>query len=315
MHSQRDSESGLGSDCIAETLDAYEYDFYQSYVPTLETEIRRHRNIDDDYDDPTIDLRNQEVALRPPSPVRKIPLRKSQHQQQDNRRQQQQIQQEKQLQKQSPESSSDTAIQELDFLMNEVRKRTYYGEKLITIMLNGLKETLGPTMYQEFASGKLPPQWHPIVRMNNDNCPYVEFLIKSDKSDHAPTQQLIGYGDVHLALSHVVVQTLQKVLINDKSSKPISSTNSSKHAPLHSTPIKNNPSKNKTFDPIAAKPASTKQVPPSSSASKRPLRPTPNLRGDSIGEQESRNDDLNDSRRIQPARKCRANQSSSSSRM
>lgn len=102
----------------------------------------------------------------------------------------------------------DPSLEELEHVVAEFEKKSNMGSKLANIMLRGLEKTLPSVCYSMFCQGKLPGNWIPIVKMNDDNTPYVEFLIKSDIADQDPASQLNDYTMKHIYYSKLIVNSL-----------------------------------------------------------------------------------------------------------
>lgn len=107
-------------------------------------------------------------------------------------------------------SARDLSMSELGLIVGQMKDGGPYSQKLVTIMLKGLEKTLTSNVYRLFLEFGLPENWCPIVKMNNDNTPFVEFLIKSDLSDQDPFSQLNEYSTDHMALCQFIVKQLQE---------------------------------------------------------------------------------------------------------
>lgn len=103
----------------------------------------------------------------------------------------------------------DPLMEELEVIKSEFDKRSRYGEKLADIMIKGLKKTLEGDIYNIFLANRLPSNWYPIIRMNNDNTPYVEFIIKSDVADQDPDSQFSDYTMSHIIVSQIILRDLR----------------------------------------------------------------------------------------------------------
>lgn len=132
----------------------------------------------------------------------------------------------------------DPLIEDLQILRDQFQRNSSYLQRVAKIMLEGLERDF-PHLYKPFIERKLPHNYIPIIKFNNLNTPYVEFLLKAGFSDEPPTSQLVGFRDEHLAFSKVLVdQLLDKVT-----------------AARHSTPRKQPPTatkKEKSLDDSSA---------------------------------------------------------------
>lgn len=184
-------ESGFGSEDSESSSATRE--FFSSYMPRLEMAVRQHHF--DNFDDPTIDLGIMQVADRPHSHQR--PASSAQPP----------------APRTEPKSATkfrDSTLDELDSMVSQFKKRSHYSNKLANIMLQGLEKTLDKEVYQLFVQGRLPKNWIPLVKMNNENTPYVEFLIKADVADEHPVNQLHNYSTDHMAYSKFIVDSLNQ---------------------------------------------------------------------------------------------------------
>lgn len=105
----------------------------------------------------------------------------------------------------------DSAAQELEVMVDQFRRKSNMSQKLGKCMLKGLEKTLAQETYGLFVRGHLPTNWLPIVRMNSDCSPYVEFLIKSDSSDQDPDSQLSDFTMSHITYSKFIVDQLREM--------------------------------------------------------------------------------------------------------
>lgn len=170
-----------------------------------------------------------------------------------------------------PGRTNDPVMEELESLKSVFDRGGRYGDKLATIMMNGLQQTLGNGIYEMFLANRLPENWYPIIRMNNDNTPYVEFIIKSDLADQEPDSQFSDYTMAHIMVSQRILACLQK------SSKP-----KSEPQPKSFTP---------SLKKIRQYPEQMACSTPRKTVVNRPNQPKV---------------DLNDSKRILPARACKS---------
>lgn len=187
-------DSGYEDSSIAEGSSIEDY--FNKFVPNLGRLVGE----DEILDDPTIDL--DDVALLPsPKPNQKTQRQKP-HQPKmimgtDNGNDDI-----------TGTSSRDLSLEEIGFIVGKLKTGGVYSDKLSTIMLKGLEKTLSGGIYKLFINYGLPENWCPIVKMNNDNTPFVEFLIKSDLSDQDPFSQLNEYSAEHMALCQFIVNKL-----------------------------------------------------------------------------------------------------------
>ena len=207
MSSKRASiESGIGID-MSNERSAIKH-FYDSFVPRLSSEIQQGCvNIEMDADDPTIDLDLDDHEIRAicsPKPIARY------SQQQQQQQQQQQPQPKKKHQETFHVSTSrDLSLDELRDIVLHIRKKDSISDKLVNIMLDGLKNGLLKNSYYDiFIKDGPADNWCPIVKMNASNTPIVEILMKHDLSDEAPTEQLSEYSTEHMALSKFVLDHL-----------------------------------------------------------------------------------------------------------
>lgn len=108
-------------------------------------------------------------------------------------------------------SDGDSAAQELEVMVEQFRRKSNMSQKLGRCMLKSLEKTLAQDTYGLFIRGGLPSNWLPIVRLNNDCSPYVEFLIKSDSSDQDPDSQLRDYTMSEITYSKFIVDQLREM--------------------------------------------------------------------------------------------------------
>jgi len=113
---------------------------------------------------------------------------------------------------------ADVTVHELTHIVDMFKNNNPYSNKLKNIMLKGLEDTLGQEYFQLFLKVGFPKHTFPIVKMNQDNTPYVELLIKSEKSDQDPHSQLTDYTATHMAYSDFIVEQL-RVSRNSSSSR------------------------------------------------------------------------------------------------
>lgn len=234
-------------------------EFFNGWVPQLSAAVRR----DADFDDPTIDLM---AVCRPDSPKRDHVTKKR-----------------------------DPSLDELELIVGEIKKKNYYSEKLVDIMLKGLEKTLTSDLFRLFVEGRLPDNWWPIVRMNNDNTPYVEFLIKSEIADQDLISQLTGYSTEHMAYCKFILDHLYSCARHGRKSKSqiqnprTSQTTPQKQLKAAHSHCKENrhslPTPMSCSTPLAHRKVSVKRGSSHLKTSK---------------------DDLNDSKRILPSRACKS---------
>lgn len=277
-------ESGFGTDENSE-LDQHsaQKDFFNSYMPQLEWVVQQNCEEDDD-DDPTIDLNQvaKRMMARPPSPIEHV------------RRQNNCVQVARQADDAQVNNTfcvnkkKDPTSEELEFIVCQLKKKSNYSEKLADIMLKGLQKDLSADIFKIFAKTGLPENWLPIVRMNNDNTPYVEILIKADVADQAPDSQLSDFTMEHIAYSKFIVDQLR-----DKTQrmKTAPSVQGSGRPQLQGENHHNQQTKTITQKKISLIPKPSCSTP---LAQKK-------MRVSNI------NRDLNDSKRILPSRACKAN--------
>jgi len=291
-------ESGFESDDHIDDLipSTAMRDFYRSYMPQLELAVRRSFPDNEDHCDaydPTIDLEkdiDKVKAIEPPSPIQK-----NGHQQ---RKKDTQIVDHKEL---KPVNSTftvngkkDPTLEELECLVDQIKRRNHYTDKLIDIMLKGLEKTLSPEIYRIFIQAQLPVNWLPLVRINNDNTPYVEFLIKSDVADQDPDSQLSDYTMKHIAYSQFVVDFMRE---STKRLNVVPGNNQ------RSSLMGQN--KQQQLQLLASHKRSHDKPPAMSCSTPIPQKKAP--RGDPpVKSSEPPKDDLNDSKRILPSRACKA---------
>jgi hypothetical protein len=194
-------ESGIG-ECDGEGS-AVE-DFFNKFVPRLGSLARHH---DELLDDPTIDLDAMAVC-KPPPQKKTSQQQKQQHQ--SHRPKMIMTENSSGNRSNGSDSGRDLSMDEIGLIVGQLRGGGPYSEKLVSIMLNGLEKTLTSSFYRLFLESGLPDNWCPIVKMNNDNTPFVEFLIKSDLSDQDPFSQLNEYSTEHMALCRYVVNQLHQ---------------------------------------------------------------------------------------------------------
>lgn len=201
-------------------------DFFGDFVPMLHSAVREDNAIF--AEDPTIDLDRMEVAMIPqPQPQ---PSKHHSHttnkQQQPQQKQRSSLPARPALQRQSSTNSQqvkkvtnqtfqvpekrDCSMDELNVIVEQLKSENSYSQKLLAIMLDGLERTLSSNYYRFFIDYGLPSNWIPLVKMNNDNTPFVEFLVKSDLSDQDPFSQLKEYSADQMALCAFVLNHLQK---------------------------------------------------------------------------------------------------------
>lgn len=198
-------ESGFGTDENSE-FDSHsaQRDFFDSYMPQLEWACQQ--NEDDDDDDPTLDLKQvtKTLATRAPSPIApvsrqndciRVPKPANTPARANNTF--------------SVSKKRDLVSEELDFIVCQFKKKSPYGQKLADIMLKGLQKTLSAGTFKEFTETGLPENYLPMVRMNNDNTPYVEFLIKYDMADQPPDAQLTDFNMIHIGYSQFILDHLR----------------------------------------------------------------------------------------------------------
>lgn len=109
-----------------------------------------------------------------------------------------------------PNNKKDPVLEELEYIVGEFKKKSNICDKLTNIMLRGLKSSLPDCNFNMFCQGTLPGNWIPIVKINEDNTPYVEFLIKSDVADQDPESQLSDYTMKHILYSKLIVNSLSE---------------------------------------------------------------------------------------------------------
>lgn len=184
-------DSGIGAEDSQERRYSAMKGFF-NFVDRLEDEVMENED-----PDPTIDLNmflGKHLAVRPPSPVQQVNTTARSRQQTTS--------------KPKMTAQEELINEELEEIISGLgKKRT--REKLVSIMLKGMKETLGNEVYNLFTRGKLPPNWLPIIKMNDDNTPYVEFLIKSDVADQDPFNQMSDYTIRHMNLSKNIIDNLK----------------------------------------------------------------------------------------------------------
>lgn len=113
-------------------------------------------------------------------------------------------------------NSKDPIICELEMIHKEFEQKSAYSKKLARIMLDGLKNDF-VDIYRSFITGRLPATYIPIIRMNNINTPYIEFLLKSGQADQSPESQLSDFKTIHLAYSRVLVDKLLETVAPEQS--------------------------------------------------------------------------------------------------
>lgn len=97
----------------------------------------------------------------------------------------------------------DLELSQLTWLKLIIESDDPYGEKLIKIMLQDLKKTLGPVNYLQFVEEKLPKNCFPQIDINSDNKPHIELIYKSDSNDKPPFTTL-----EHHELTNSIVRKL-----------------------------------------------------------------------------------------------------------
>lgn len=245
-------------------------DFFGDFVCRLDTAVRANM----DLDDPTIDL-DKCIMDKP---------RNETYQVQEKR---------------------DPSLSELRVIVGQINDKNSYSEKLVGIMLKGLEKTLTSGFYRLFLEGGLPENWCPIVKMNNDNTPFVEFLIKSEISDQDPFSQLNQYSAEHMALSKFVLDHLHasatqlKLAAPNKQHKMVKGSSSSAQSKTFSVqqPKSSQSKENRRSLPVpmtCSTPISQRKA-PAKRAIVAPRCPS--------------TDSLNDSKRILPHRACKSGNS------
>lgn len=193
-------ESGFGTDENSESSSySAQKEFFSTYMPQLEWVVQQNAEEDEDDDDPTIDLNRMTkgLATRVPSP---IPHADKQTKPARNPTTNTTF---------NVSKKKDPTAEELDFIVCQFKRGSSYGEKLADIMLKGLQQDLSLDIFKIFVKTGLPPNWLPIVKMNNDNTPYVELLIKADVADQAPDSQLSDFSMEHVANSKFILDHLR----------------------------------------------------------------------------------------------------------
>lgn len=252
-------ESGIGSTMSRSSVE----DFFKTFLPSLEQKIGQEGECLSEFGDQINYPENvvRDLAIRQSSPVRQP---------------KQQV---------PPKSSSmplierqkDPLMEELEFIKLELDKRSRYGEKLADILVKSLKRHLeDPYDYGRFLSNRLPSRWYPMIKMNNDNTPYVEFISKDDMSDEAPDDQFKNYPMSAILVSQIILQNLRER----------ERRNSPGHCHVSETRVR------PTIEPPTQK--KIRQY-PERMAQSTPKKPTNKVT------------DLNDSRRVLPPRACKSN--------
>lgn len=302
-------ESGIGSEESAEGCSAVR-NFFDDFVTKLDSAVQRGRGLDMDIDDPTIDLGCIDrgiMAICPPSPIRHRQKDQQQRRITDHGNNHSNKQVARNIMEQSKDSHEtfqvtekrDPSLSELRVIVGQIKDKSSYGEKLAGIMLKGLEKTLTKGFFRLFVEDGLPENWCPIVKMNNDNTPFVEFLIKSEISDQDPFSQLNEYSAEHMALCKYVLNhlhsnaTRSKVALQQqpqivKNSKPSQTLNHQQlkvamHCKENRTSL---PTPMSCSTPLAQRKVQAKR---SSTISRSPSK-----------------DSLNDSKRILPPRACKS---------
>lgn len=277
-------ESGFGSDENSETNScSAQREFFNTYLPQLGWLVQQNDEYDDD--DPTIDLNQvgKSLATRVPSPIAHVD-RPSNHAQAPKPTNTQANNTFNVSKKKDPTS------EELDFIVSQFKKGSSYGEKLADIMLKGLEKDLSIEIFKIFSKTGLPENWLPIVRMNNDNTPYVELLIKADVADQAPDSQLNDFTMEHVAYSKYILDHLRNKTRGMKSAVPIQSSGRPQ--------IQNNGNQQQAKSIIQKKISYIPKPSCSTPLAQKKLRVSNVMRG---------KQDLNDSKRVLPSRACKAN--------
>lgn len=170
MPKQNHSDSGIGH---AIRLGQH---FWDACADQIEERYGNNEDLDMTWEDPPGDL-----VVRRPSPIKSL----------------------------SQPPAKDSSLTELEIMVRQIRQKGPYCIKLTEIMLSGLKEDLLPELYERFVDGTLPHNFLPIIKMNDSNKPYVEFLIKSNTSDEDPTSQLANHNAEHMAYSNCILEHLR----------------------------------------------------------------------------------------------------------
>lgn len=278
-------ESGFVTDENSEiNSHSAQKEFFNTYMPQLEWVVRQNDEDDDD-DDPTIDLNQvaKSLATRVPSPIAHVD-RSNNH-----------VQEPKPI---NPHANNtfnvskkkDPTSEELDFIVTQFKKRSSYGEKLADIMLKGLEKDLSIEIFKIFSKTGLPENWLPIVRMNNDNTPYVELLIKADVADQAPNSQLSDFTMEHIAYSKFILDHLRN---KTRGMKNVASIQSSGRPQLQ-----NNDNQQQAKSILQKKMSYIPKPSCSTPLAQKKIRVANIIRG---------KQDLNDSKRVLPSRACKAN--------
>lgn len=213
-------ESGIGQE---ESLDSHRKHFFMNFVPQLESLYRRPGDPVDDPLETSMDNEADEILSKPIS-----------HKEQQSRPKSLLVNRPKMIMAGSSNCSSredssrttkmilaksnasgnmidspkaDSSMDEISLIVGHLKSGGPYCEKLVNIMLKGMEKSW-PGLYKIFRETGVPDNFCPIVKMNNDNTPYVEFLIKADTADQDPFSQLNGYTTEYMALCKFVVNRL-----------------------------------------------------------------------------------------------------------
>lgn len=110
--------------------------------------------------------------------------------------------------------TTDLNLIQLEFISKELANNSVYGEHLVSIMSNGIRNSLGPSFYKLFMANQISDtNIVPIVRMNSSNTPYIEFLLKSSLSDESPFSQLSSYAISEMTLSKFITDKIREIVI------------------------------------------------------------------------------------------------------
>lgn len=209
------SESGIGAE---EQCDSAVGAFFNSYLNRLVEQTEKRQKLNDDPSFDMDDLNSERnLVVRTSSPINlnhdeeRAPTLDGTDQSQNSSVDQYSEERSRSLQlaeKYPKHQNKVPSLYELEFLYNKFKQADVYSQKLTDIMLRGLNETLGNTLYQMFRNGELPQNWWPIVRMNDENTPYIEFIIKSDVSDQDLVQQLNEFTTEHMAICGFILEHL-----------------------------------------------------------------------------------------------------------
>lgn len=215
MPKKRTSESGFVEDEI--TISSARKSFFSSYMPQLEAVVRENAE-NNNWDDPTIDLDLDLdlVPVRSSSPI--LNRRVS-----GGNRSRKPIQSTSHVARASESETchqvsvkADTSFSELKCILQEISTHTPWGEKLLDILINGLRsdypQDKGFNVMLVLEKGEIPINWIPIIKMNNLNTPYIEFLFKVDRSDEPPDAQLTNFTSDHLLLGYEVMKHITERL-------------------------------------------------------------------------------------------------------